>query len=162
MIRKVQRIALTLCSALVLTASFAMAAEDGWLTDFAQAKKVAAEKKLPILIDFTGSDWCGWCIKLDREVFSQKAFKDYAKDNLVLFKADFPRHKPQTDEVRKQNRKLAAEYALRGYPTIILVAADGTEIARTGYQRGGAEKYVEHLKKMLKDAVKNTGKEKKD
>ena len=154
MSKKMKRLGLALGAMLTLTVSLAAAAEaeaeSGWLPDFAKAKKIAAEKKLPILIDFTGSDWCGWCMKLDREVFSQKAFQDYAKDHLVLFKADFPRRKPQTDEVKKQNRVLMDKYGIRGFPTIILVDAEGTEISRTGYRRGGPEKYVEHLKDLLK------------
>ncbi|MCG2680193.1 MAG: thioredoxin family protein [Kiritimatiellae bacterium] len=128
----------------------ATAGED-WLTDFEQAKKEATEKKLPILADFSGSDWCGWCIKLDKEVFSQPAFKAYAKNSLVLFIADFPRKKKQAAELKKQNKDLATTYAIRGYPTVLLLDAAGKELARTGYQEGGAEAYVEHLKKMLKE-----------
>ena len=122
---------------------------DVWLTDFEAAKKLAAEKNLPILVDFSGSDWCGWCIKLDNEVFSQDAFKAYAKDNLVLFLADFPNSKPQPAEVKEQNEALAEKYGIRGFPTVLLLDAEGNVLNRTGYQRGGAEKYVEHIKELL-------------
>ncbi len=122
-----------------------------WLTDFEQAKKIAAEKKLPILMDFSGSDWCGWCIKLDKEVFSQKAFKDYAKDNLVLFVADFPRAKKQSADVKAQNQALAQKYSIRGFPTVLILDSNGELIAQTGYQRGGAEKYVEYLKNVISE-----------
>ena len=124
-------------------------AEGGWLTDFEAAKKVAAEKKLPILIDFSGSDWCGWCIKLDKEVFSQEAFQTYAKENLVLMMCDFPQAKPQSEEEKAQNKKLQEQFGIEGYPTVVLVDAEGKEIARTGYQKGGAEAYVTHLKELL-------------
>ena len=130
-------------------ASLAIAGED-WLTDFDAAKKQAAEKNLPILVDFSGSDWCGWCIKLDDEVFSQSAFKSYASKNLVLFMADFPRKKPQDEAVKKQNKKLAKQYGIKGYPTVLLLDADGKVLAKTGYKEGGARDYVEHLKTMLK------------
>ncbi len=120
-----------------------------WLTDFDQALKVAAEKKLPVLVDFTGSDWCGWCIRLDKEVFSQDAFKAYAKEHLVLLKLDFPRKKLPKEQAEK-NQALSERFKIRGFPTIVLVDADGREKARTGYKAGGAEAYVAHLKALLK------------
>lgn len=123
---------------------------ESWLTDFEAAQKLAAEKNLPILADFAGSDWCGWCIKLDNEVFSKDAFKEYAKDNVVLFLADFPSRKPQPEEVKKQNEALKNKYGIRGFPTVLLLNADGTVINQTGYQRGGPEAYVEHIKELLK------------
>ena len=121
-----------------------------WLTDFEAAKKEAVERKVPILADFSGSDWCGWCIKLDKEVFSQEEFKAYAKENLVLFLADFPSQKPQPEAVKKQNQALGEKYAVRGYPTVLLLDSNGDVLERTGYQAGGAEAYVEHIKKLLK------------
>jgi len=119
-----------------------------WLTDYDQAIKVATEKKLPILVNFTGSDWCGWCIRLDKEVFSQAAFKAYAKDNLVLLKLDFPR-KPLPKEQADRNQALADKFKIEGFPTIVLVNADGKETQRTSYKSGGAEAYVTHLKALL-------------
>ena len=121
-----------------------------WITDFELAKKAAAEKNVPILADFSGSDWCGWCIKLDKEVFSQKEFQDYAKDGLILFLADFPRSKPQSDELKKQDKGLAERYGIQGFPTVLLLNAKGEVTAETGYQPGGAKKYVEHIKDLLK------------
>ncbi|MGI6355530.1 MAG: thioredoxin family protein [Lentisphaerae bacterium] len=126
------------------------AAGASWLEDYAKAKAVAAEKKVPMLLNFTGSDWCRWCIKLDKEVFSQKVFNDYAEKNLVLMKIDFPMKIEQSEEVKAQNKKLSEEFKVRGFPTIYLVGADGQIIGRTGYKAGGAEKYVEHLKDLLK------------
>ena len=120
-----------------------------WLNDFSQAKAIAASTGRPILINFTGSDWCGWCIKLDKEVFSQKAFKEYAAEELVLFKADFPRKTKLPANVTAQNRKLAGQYKIEGYPTVILVNAEGEVIHRTGYESGGADKYVKSLNKEI-------------
>jgi len=120
-----------------------------WLTDFEAAKKAAAEKKVPILADFAGSDWCGWCIKLDGEVFTRKEFKEYANDNLVLFLADFPQRKEQPEQVKRQNKGLADKYGIRGFPTVLLLDAKGKVLARTGYVRGGPEKYVAHIKELL-------------
>jgi len=120
-----------------------------WLSDFEAAKKTAAEKKLPILADFSGSDWCGWCIKLDSEVFSKKEFKEFARDNLVLFLADFPRAKNQDEKIKKQNAELMKKHEVQGFPTVLLMDAEGKVFARTGYERGGAAAYVEHLKKLI-------------
>jgi protein disulfide-isomerase len=131
----------------------AVAAEESkveWLTDFNAAKKSAAKEKRPILIDFSGSDWCVWCIRLDKEVFSKPEFKKYADENLVLFLADFPSRKKQSDKVKKQNKKLSEKYGVKGFPTLILIDSKGKLIARTGYRKGGSEKYVEHLKELLK------------
>ncbi|MDO9541575.1 MAG: thioredoxin family protein [Kiritimatiellia bacterium] len=138
----------------VLTNVRAQEPANTWLTDFEAAKKTAAEKKLPILADFSGSDWCGWCIKLDKEVFSQKEFKEFAKDNLILFLADFPRKKQQSDKIKKQNDGLSKKYAIEGFPTVLLMDAEGKVFARTGYERGGAAAYVAHLKKILTEQTK--------
>lgn len=125
-------------------------AVEGWLTDFEQAKAEAAKKNLPILADFSGSDWCGWCIRLDREVFSQPEFKEFAQNNVVLFLADFPNSKTQTAEVKAQNQALSERYGIQGFPTVLLLDETGKVIGRTGYQKGGPKAYVEHLKSILK------------
>jgi len=134
----------------VLTNVRAQETTNTWLTDFNKAKKEASEKKLPILADFSGSDWCGWCIKLNKEVFSQKEFKAFAKDRVVLFLADFPRDKKLSAEVKAQNEQLQQTYGVKGFPTVLLLDADGKVIARTGYRRGGAAVYVDYLEKLLK------------
>lgn len=135
--------------ALFVTATtLACAGGDAWLTDFDKAKAEAKEKNRPILVDFTGSDWCGWCIKLNKEVFSKEAFKNYAKDNLVLLELDFPRKKKLSDELKKQNEKLSKKYKVKGFPTILLLDAEGKVLARTGYQKGGPDAYVTHLKSL--------------
>jgi thioredoxin-related protein len=133
---------------IVFCASLA-AATDGWLTDFEAAKKASAERQVPILADFSGSDWCTWCIRLEKEVLGTDAFKTYAASNLVLFVADFPQNKQQPDVLVQQNGKLASTYGVKAFPTLILMDATGRELARTGYQRGGAEAYIEHLKSLL-------------
>ena len=128
----------------------AIGAEEGWLTDFEQAREQARQTGRPILINFTGSDWCGWCKLLSKEVFSQPEFQSYARDNLVLLVADFPRRKTLPPEVAAQNHSLQARFDVGGYPTIILIDAYGTVLGRTGYRRGGPAAYVEHLRELLK------------
>jgi thioredoxin-related protein len=142
---------LTVLAAVAISAG-AFAAE-GWMTDFEKAKAKAKADNKHILIDFSGSDWCGWCIKLDKEVFSKKAFKDYAKDNLVLMLADFPRDKSKLSaEVQKQNDELAKQFSVRGFPTVFILSPDGETVAKTGYQDGGPEAYVEHIKNLIAEA----------
>lgn len=119
-----------------------------WLDDFAAAQAKARELQRPILADFTGSDWCIWCMRLKQEVFSQAAFQQYAAKQLVLFEADFPQSKILTPKVKEQNDQLAKKYEIQGFPTILLLDADGKVLGKTGYQPGGAEAYVEHLKQL--------------
>jgi thioredoxin-related protein len=120
-----------------------------WQTDFEKAKAEATKEGKFILVDFSGSDWCGWCIKLENEVFSKTDFKKYAKDNLVLMLADFPKKKTLPKQESAQNQALRSEFKVRGYPTVVLLLPDGTEVARTGYKEGGAEAYVKHLEELL-------------
>lgn len=125
-----------------------------WLTSLAEAKAEAAKRKVPILADFSGSDWCGWCIKLDKEVFSTEVFRKYAAENLVLLLVDFPRSKPQTEEIKKQNNDLAQMFKVEGFPTILLLDAEGKLLEQTSYLPGGGDNYVKHLQKLLKNKAK--------
>lgn len=121
-----------------------------WETDLEVAKQRAKDENKTILMDFTGSDWCGWCIKLKDEVFDKPEFQEYAKKHLVMLELDYPRGKKLPSKEKEQNAKLKDEYKIKGYPTIILVSASGKEKARTGYVEGGPAKYVDHLKELLK------------
>ncbi len=139
------------CAALVALycSGVAFAGGEGWSTDFTAARKEAAESKKDLLIDFTGSDWCGWCIKLNKEVFSQDPFKAGVKDKFVLVELDYPQNKSKLSaETIKQNEELGKKYAVRGYPTILLTDAEGKPFAATGYQKGGPEAYVKHLDEL--------------
>lgn len=140
------------CSLAVLaaSASFALAAPEGWMTDWEAAKAKAKAEKKPILINLTGSDWCGWCIKLHKEVFDQKAFKDYAAANLILMEADFPEKTKLSEELTKQNAALKKEYLNGGYPTVLLLDAEGKKLSKDlGYQKGGPEAYITTIKEEL-------------
>lgn len=127
----------------------AFAGGEGWSSDFAAAKKEAAESKKDLLIDFTGSDWCGWCIKLNKEVFSHAPFKEGVKDKFVLVELDYPNNKTILSEATlKQNEELGKQYKVKGYPTILLCDASGKPFAATGYQEGGPEAYVKSLDEL--------------
>lgn len=120
------------------------------MTDFEIAKSQAKINNKPILLVFSGSDWCGWCIKLDNEVFSTREFKDWAADNVIMVVADFPALKKLPSELAAQNEKLKNTYEIEGFPTVLLLDSDGNVIAQTGYQRGGAANYIAHLKSFMK------------
>jgi protein disulfide-isomerase len=126
-----------------------------WLTDYETALKKAKDLNRPILLDFTGSDWCGGCIKLKKEVFDTPEFKKYASENLILVELDFPMRKPQPPALKSQNRKLQAQFSIQGYPTIVLLDTTGKEIGRTGYRPGGGASYVKHLQELLSKTTSN-------
>ena len=114
-----------------------------WQADFAQAKARAAESKRFILLDFTGSDWCPWCVRMDKEVLERPAFADFAAKHLVLVKLDFPRSKPQPAAEKVQNEQLAQKFAIQGYPTYVLLDSTGNEVRRQeGYLPGGPAEFI--------------------
>ncbi|MCB5259891.1 MAG: thioredoxin family protein [Candidatus Cloacimonetes bacterium] len=119
-----------------------------WIDNWELAISYARQSGKKVLVNFTGSDWCGWCVRLSSEVFTQDAFKEYAQENLILLKLDFPRNIDQSSELKKQNQYLQRQFGIQGYPTILLVDEEGKEIARTGYQPGGAQNYVKHLQEL--------------
>jgi protein disulfide-isomerase len=123
-----------------------------WITDYDQALELAEQLERPILINFTGSDWCVWCFRLRDEVFTQETFLEYAKSDLILLKLDFPQRTQLPPEQQMINQNLANRYGIRGFPTILLIDSEGTEINRTGYQPGGAENYVKHIRELLEKA----------
>lgn len=121
-----------------------------WLTNLDTAVQKAKAENKYVLVNFTGSDWCKWCIKLNDEVFSKEEFQKYADENLVLVKLDFPRNIEQSPEVKNYNDKLMRQFGVRGFPTIFILNSDGKAVAQTGYQPGGAAVYVDHLKGLIK------------
>lgn len=140
--------------ALCLLTCFAVfqikAAELPWTTDLPKAQaKAKAEKKL-VMMDFTGSDWCGWCIKLNKEVFSTPEFVAYAQKNLIPVEIDFPNKKKQSAELKKANDSLQKKYKIEGYPTIIVLNGDGKKVGELGYMRGGPKAFIAELEKLKK------------
>ena len=134
--------------AMLALASTLALAKDGWSEEYDKALAQAKTDKKLVLLDFTGSDWCGWCIKLDKEVFSQAEFADYAKKNLVLVELDYPRSKEQSKEIKAQNAKLQGEYKIQGYPTIIVLNSEGKKVGELGYQPGGPKAFIAELEKL--------------
>lgn len=130
-------------------------AEVGAFTqDVAAAKALAREKGLPLLLDFTGSDWCGWCKLMDRQVFSQDAWKEWAATSIVLATIDFPSDESLVPHgFRERNRRLSDQYGIEGYPTFVLLSAAGEEIGRLGASRDASpEKFVAKVRAVLAEA----------
>lgn len=127
------------------------ASADGlnWENNLETAIQQAKKENKAVLVNFTGSDWCIWCKRLSSEVFQQKAFKDYANESLVLVMLDFPKDKPQSDETKDYNNNLAQKYGIQGFPTILIIDAEGKLVGQTGYLPGGPEKYIENIKSYL-------------
>ncbi|MFC1887324.1 thioredoxin family protein [Candidatus Cloacimonadota bacterium] len=120
-----------------------------WLTNLEKAVEIAGKEDKPIFVNFTGSDWCGWCFKLDDEVFSQAEFIQFSQDELVMLELDFPRDIPQSEAVKSYNEAVLRRFQVTGFPTILLLDKTGNEINRTGYQPGGAVEYIAHIKKLI-------------
>lgn len=121
-----------------------------WYTDYDEAQKMAEKENKPMLLFFTGSTWCGYCKKLVKEVFSKPEFARLAGDKYIFVDLDFPGAKPRSPTAAQQkNDRLADKYRVQNYPTVIIVNAQGKELARTGYQAGGPKKYAQHLGSLV-------------
>ena len=122
------------------------AAEAEWLTDFSKASALAKAENKKILLDFTGSDWCGWCVKFNKEVLSKPEFIEYAAKNLVLVELDFPRKMQLPAELKKANESLQSKYNVDGFPTFVVLNSQGKEIGRQeGYSEGGPKAFIAKL-----------------
>lgn len=123
----------------------APASSDVWSTDYEVALAQARNEGKQVFLFFTGSDWCGWCQRLDQEILSTPEFKAYAAEKLILVKLDFPRSIPQSDPLKTQNSQLAKQHRIRGYPTIIILDNSGKRLGTLGYMQGGAAGFINKL-----------------
>ena len=127
----------------------AHAPDSSWSADFPQALAQAKADGKMVLLDFTGSDWCGWCIKFDHDVLSTAQFTAYARNKLELVLVDFPRAKPQSNALKQANRELAKRYNVNGFPTFVLVDYAGNELGRqVGYGKGDPGIFISELEKF--------------
>lgn len=143
-------------AAIVATAATAAeVAEKGaelgkWTSDAPAAQELAKTTGKPLFIQFTGSDWCGWCKLMDGKVFSTTEWADYAKDNLVLLYIDFPRGKQQSKELKEQNDKLAEQYGIGGFPTYIILDAQGKQLGQLGASQDATPQgFIDQVKDVL-------------
>lgn len=136
---------------LMTAAVAAHAAGDGWLTSYEAAKKQAKARSLPILIDFTGSDWCPPCKQLTKEVFESDVFKKWAKTKVVLLRLDFPKRHPFPAGQKEQNIGLARTYQIESFPTVLFLSPAGKEINRiVGYPPLGPTNWTRSVDLMLR------------
>lgn len=120
---------------------FAQEGELDWHTDVNIAIELSIESEKPLFMFFTGSDWCGWCIRLQKEVFFKPDFVKWAKENLILVELDFPRRKKLDDSLKQQNDNLRQMFAVRGYPTGWFVVPE-IEDKKVNFKRLGSQGYV--------------------
>ena len=134
---------LPLSIAILFISSFSVFAA-GWGDNYKQALETAAKENKNVLLDFTGSDWCVWCIRLKKETFDKQQFTDYADKNLVLVEVDFPQGKSLSPEVKNQNDALQQQYQVEGFPTLVLLTPQGKVIKQnSGYIPGGPQGFLD-------------------
>ncbi len=141
---------------LTLSTIMADAQELVWYTDVAKATEASQAQKKPLMLFFTGSDWCGWCKRLQGEVFFTNEFKDWAKKNVIAVELDFPRTKPLAPEIASQNQNLQQMFGVRGYPTVWFVNSILKEkqisfekLGSTGYVAGGPTSWIGNANSIL-------------
>ncbi|RTY92441.1 thioredoxin family protein [Flavobacterium sp. GT3R68] len=147
-----------LITLLLVLGSFAVEAQESvWQSDVKKAIEISKKTKKPLLLFFTGSDWCGWCIRLQKEVLKTPEFEAWSKRNVVLLELDFPRRTPQAEELKKQNSELQQIFGIQGFPTVWFVNAtdkDGkvnfVQLGSTGYVAGGPMAWLDTANQILK------------
>ncbi len=128
-----------------------------WHTDLSKAVSISLNEKKPIMLFFTGSDWCGWCMRLKKEVFNHEKFKSWSDNKIILVELDFPRRKKLEPNILNQNRELARIFGVSGYPTCWLVKPQILEnskvnflkLGKLGYVAGGTDKWISVAEKFL-------------
>ncbi|MEA1972379.1 MAG: thioredoxin family protein [Candidatus Cloacimonadota bacterium] len=142
-----KKVIITLALIVIAFAMFAQEIE--WYKNIENALVEAEKEDKTVFIHFTGSDWCVWCHRLEGEVYEKESFMKYANENLVMVKLDFPRNIPQAAAEKEYNNIQAQKFMIRGFPTVLLLDKNGKLVGKTGYQRGGPDNYVEHLKSFI-------------
>lgn len=133
------------------------ASMDGWLVDINQAYEISQKTGKPIMANFTGSDWCGWCIRLKNEVFLKPEFKEWANKNVVLLELDFPRRFQLPENIKAQNANMQQGFGVRGFPTIWMFNLDKNDngqfsiekLGKTGYVRGGPDAFIQSASNII-------------
>ncbi len=150
------RLLLTLIIGLTISSTYAQNSNLVWTSNVMEAVDKSISEKKPMLLFFTGSDWCGWCKKLQAEVFERPEFAEWATKNVVLVELDFPRRTALSPELQVQNNELQQMFAVRGYPTIWLVNpskednnVNFAKIGSTGYVAGGPGPWIATAEQIL-------------
>ncbi len=132
-----------------------------WYKDINKAIEASRQEQKPLFLFFTGSDWCGWCMRLQNEVFKTPEFTPWAKDHAILVELDYPRNTPQSEEIKAQNNQLQQMFKVQGYPTVWFVKPavkeDGKinleQLGSTGYLAGGPSVWIKSANEILKNYV---------
>lgn len=127
-------------------------AKTRWYEDDEQARSEAKSENKFVLLRFTGSDWCGVCKALDREVLSTDEFKEMADENFVLVDVDYPRHKSQPAALMAQNAQLGRQYGITGVPTVVVLNSNGVVVRQLGYHPGAPGDFLAELKRFRRVA----------
>lgn len=148
---------------MLVVSGMAAQAQEGqtWFTDMSKAVEASRQEQKPLFLFFTGSDWCGWCIRLQNEVFKTPEFTAWVKDHAILVELDYPRKTPQSDEIKQQNGQLQQMFEVQGYPTVWFVKPSVIEdgkinlekLGSTGYVAGGPSKWIEGANAIIKSYV---------
>jgi thioredoxin-related protein len=125
---------------------------EGWTSDFTSAQARATEQEQAMLLMFTGSDWCGWCKTMHKEILDTPTFMEWASENIVLVYVDFPRKDYRSEAVKLQNENLDEKYNVTGYPTLILINSQGDELTRLSYMQGGPKTFIRAIKRAYQDS----------
>lgn len=147
---------------LFLIGGLATQAQDlKWYTDVKEAIKVSNKEKKPLMLFFTGSDWCGWCIRLQNEVLKTPEFSKWAKESVVLVELDFPRRTAQSEVIKTQNNELQQVFGVQGFPTVYFANANVNKegkinfegLGSTGYVAGGPTAWIASAESFVKKPV---------
>jgi thioredoxin-related protein len=139
--------------ALLFLFQLSVAHAQQWELDFEKAKQTAHDGNKAIVLVFSGSDWCGPCMKLEKEIWETDEFRDYSAGHYIMVRADFPRRKenklPQEQEAK--NAKLAEKYNTDGYfPLVVVMDKNGKVLGKTGYKKLSPTEYIEHLNSFIR------------
>lgn len=146
------------CTALLCCITFLGAAEGSsnhsisWITNYQDALAQSKTTGKPIVLFFTGSDWCGWCNKLEREVLSTPEFANLSGNKFIFVMLDFPLYKPQEPLLAASNKQIQEKFQVQGYPTLIIINSDQKKLGITGYRPGGPKLFADHLRQIVEDS----------
>lgn len=120
-----------------------------WATKHAEVMEKAQKENKPVILFFTGTGWCTWCVKLEREVLDMPEFANALNNQFLFLKADFP-NPSEPAIASSQYKPLMDRYHVDGFPTLVVVNAKGDELFTMGYEAGGPQKYAEKLLMKLR------------
>lgn len=132
----------------LMMSTFATGAELSWQTNFAQASQQAQSSGKPIVMLFTGTDWCYWCKRLERDILQNPEFVNAVNDKFIFVFLDFPRGSPQNPTLSAQNEQLANKFNVNSFPTIIILDSKGQFLSKPTYDRENPRSLADQLLRL--------------